>query len=233
MKYLTDWNCHLLPMMGEWITSAQTARRALLRLHERTGLRRFCMMAEFDPSRESLPCFLLERDRAMREVAQTLPPQLRLIAGAYLRLREGISDLKGLERLRLAQSDLFPILLPWNDPLPSVVRDWHGFLYHTTLRPLIMDADHFLLRYPSDVVERLLRLEPIAYQFGFLSLADPAIRRIIRNLHDRNACILIGTGIRSVTAAECYDFGAILSAARADFGEDLLRDLLTHDLPTQ
>ena len=62
MKMLTDWNCHLLPMMGEWITAPKDTRDALLLLNARTGIRRFCMMAEFDCGKDSLPGFLIARD---------------------------------------------------------------------------------------------------------------------------------------------------------------------------
>lgn len=41
MRTLTDWNCHLLPMMGEWIAAPKDSAEALLLLNARTGITRF------------------------------------------------------------------------------------------------------------------------------------------------------------------------------------------------
>lgn len=144
MNLLTDWNCHLLPMMGEWIASPRDAREAMVRLHARTGIRRFCMMAEFDFMRESLPCFLLERDRAMRELSQVLPHGVRIFAGGYLRLRPGVSEVVGLTKLCIPRLGLLPVLLPWNGMTQDEAKEWNRLLYHTPARPMIMEADHFV-----------------------------------------------------------------------------------------
>lgn len=144
MKQLVDWNCHLLPMMGEWIRSPQDAREALVRLNARTGIRRFCMMAEFDCEKESLPCFLLERDRAVRELKTVLPEGYRIIPGGYVRLRPGVSEIRGVTKLCLPRSDLLPVLLPWNGMTQADALEWNRILYHLPVRPLIMEAEHFL-----------------------------------------------------------------------------------------
>ena len=192
MKQLVDWNCHLLPMMGEWIRSPQDAREALVRLNARTGIRRFCMMAEFDCEKESLPCFLLERDRAVRELKTVLPEGCRIIPGGYVRLRPGVSEIRGVTKLCLPRSDLLPVLLPWNGMTQADALEWNRILYHLPVRPL--------------------------YQFNYLSLTQPEIRFALRVLSVRQATVLFGTAVSSPGAAAYYDFRSAMEAASAAFG---------------
>lgn len=227
MKLLTDWNCHLLPMMGEWIAAPWDAREAIIRLHARTGIRRFCMMAEFDCTQESLPCFLLERDRAMRELTQVLPQGVRLLAGGYLRLRPGVSETAGLLKLCLPKLDLLPVLLPWNGMTQEDAQEWNRLLYHTPARPMIMEADHFINEFPKADTDRLLRLENVVYQFNYLSLKDPKIRDALRILMRRNATVLFGTSVNTPGSAAYYDFRSATDLAEADFGKVTLEALLT------
>lgn len=226
MKLQTDWNCHLLPMMGEWIASPSDTMEALWRLHARTGIRRFCMMAEFDPMRESLPCFLIERNRAVREVRQLLPDGYRIITGGYVRFRQDVSTIPGLSRLCLPQTRLLPVLLPWNGFPQELAVEWNRMLYHMPFQLLLMEADHFLLSYPKDSAERLLRLRSAAYQFSFLSLRDPAVRKAIRFLLNREATVLLGSGVNSPGAAAYYDFRTAADAAIAEFGEKQFAELM-------
>lgn len=218
MKQLVDWNCHLLPMMGEWIRSPQDAREALVRLNARTGIRRFCMMAGFDCEKESLPCFLLERDRAVRELKTVLPEGYRIIPGGYVRLRPGVSEIRGVTKLCLPRSDLLPVLLPWNGMTQADALEWNRILYHLPVRPLIMEAEHFLTGYPKDDVGRLLHLRQAAYQFNYLSLTQPEIRFALRVLSVRQATVLFGTAVSSPGAAAYYDFRSAMEAASAAFG---------------
>ena len=226
MKLQTDWNCHLLPMMGEWITAACDTLEALLHLNARTGIRRFCMMSEFDPEREPLPCFLIERDCAVREVRRILPGGFRIIPGGYVRFRQGVSTIPGLSRLCLPNTDLLPVLLPWNAVPQELAVEWNRMLYHSPYHPLLMEADRFLTVYPKDAADRLLRLQSVVYQFGFHSLLNPAIRKAIRFLLNRGATVLLGSGVNSPGSAAYFDFRTAADAAIADFGAERFSELL-------
>lgn len=163
MKMLTDWNCHLLPMMGEWITAPKDTRDALLLLNARTGIRRFCMMAEFDCGKDSLPGFLIARDRAMREIKPLLPEGFHVFAGGYIRLRPGISEISGLRKLCLPRTGLLPVLLPWAGLSRETALEWNRLLYHTSLHPLLMETDHFIRDgFSPENVKRLLRLDRLS-----------------------------------------------------------------------
>lgn len=231
MKLLTDWNCHLLPMMGEWIADPKDAREAMARLHARTGIRRFCMMAEFDCERESLPCFLLERDRSMRELKQVLPQGVRTIAGGYIRLRPGVSGISGITRLCLPGTKLLPVLLPWNGMTQAEALEWNRILYHIPAHPMIMETEHFATHYPKESADRLLNLANAVYQFNYLSLTDPKIQRAIRILLKRQATILFGTSVNSPGSAGYYDFRSVLPIAEKVFGKAETEALLTMKPP--
>lgn len=227
MKLLTDWNCHLLPMMGEWIADPQDAREAMIRLHARSGIRHFCMMAEFDCEKESLPCFLLERNRAVRELMQVLPQGVRIITGGYIRLRPGVSEIPDLTHLCLPRTKVLPVLLPWNGMTQADALEWNRLLYHSHTHPMIMETDHFITHFPPESVDRLLKLEGVVYQFNYLSLINPCIRQSLRVLAKRQATILFGTSVNSPGKAGYYDFRTALLDAEKDFGKAETEALLT------
>lgn len=234
MKMLTDWNCHLLPMMGEWITVPKDTRDALLLLNARTGIRRFCMMAEFDCGKDSLPGFLIARDRAMREIKPLLPEGFHVFAGGYIRLRPGISEISGLRKLCLPRTGLLPVLLPWAGLSRETALEWNRLLYHTSLHPLLMETDHFIRDgFSPENVKRLLRLEHTAYQFDYRSLCDPEIRNAVRFLIGRRATVLFGTAVNSPGSAAFYDYQAAVAAAEADFGPERLAAILRAGIRNQ
>ena len=212
MKMLTDWNCHLLPMMGEWITAPKDTRDALLLLNARTGIRRFCMLAEFDCGKDSLPGFLIARDRAMREIKPLLPEGFHVFAGGYIRLRPGISEISGLRKLCLPRTGLLPVLLPWAGFSRETALEWNRLLYHTSLHPLLMET---------------------AYQFDYRSLCDPEIRNAVRFLIGRRATVLFGTAVNSPGSAAFYDYQAAVAAAEADFGPERLAAILRAGIRNQ
>lgn len=226
MKQLIDWNCHLLPLMGEWICAPSDAREALIRLNARTGIRRFCMMAELDCEHDSLPCFLIERDRAVRELRAVLPDGFRIIPGGYIRLRPGVSGIRNLSRLFLPQNGMLPVLLPWNGMTAEDAVEWNRILYHVTATPLIMEAEHFLTGYKREDAERLMQLKNVAYQFNYLSLADPKLRAAIQSIAGRGATVLFGTGVASPGAAAFYDFESAVAAASKSIGQDACERLM-------
>lgn len=226
MKRLTDWNCHLLPMMGEWITNAADSLRALRLLHARTGITRFYMTAQFDCQQEALSCFLLQRDRAVRELVRLLPPHLRISAGAYARLRPELSEISGLRKLCIPSTDLLPIQLPWNAETQESALALNRLLYHTNVRPLFMEFDHLAVAYPQETVNRLLQLDGVAYQFNLLSLGSPRLRQILCQLSKRHAPILFGTAVNSPGAAAYYDFQSAMANATAAWGKEPLEELL-------
>lgn len=185
------------------------------------------MMAEFDCRVESLPCFLLRRDRAMRELQSVLQTGFQIGAGGYAKLCLGLSEIPGLRKLCLPGTDLLPILLPWNESTAETAVEWNRHLYHSPFRLLLMEFDHFLHAYPQDETDRLLRLDRIAYQFNYLSLSDPKIQRALRFLRERNAPVLFGTGVNSPGSAAYYDFRSACTCAETVFGQVPLRKMLT------
>ena len=104
MRAYSDWNCRLLPMMGDLIANPENSIRSMKLLKEKFGLSHFCMMPEFDCTQESISAFLIRRDRASKALQAGLPKDIKItLCGAAL-VSTGLSTEMGLQKLRLPKS---------------------------------------------------------------------------------------------------------------------------------
>ena len=224
MRAFADWNCKLLPMMHDLIANPSDAAQALSAL-KKLGISRFCMMPEFDCQQESLSLFLLNRDRALREIHKQMPENAFITSAATLLLTEGCHEVQGLRKLCIPQTNYLPIKLPLSLDVNWLAHEFNQFLYHLPFRLLLMNFDTYSLFYPSEVLDRLLNLPNVAYQFNYRALADPNMRIQLKRLLMRHAPILFGTSVNSVMKAYYYEFSHYIGVAKQHFTEFECDDL--------
>lgn len=207
-----DWNCRLLPGMREGTESAEEAVALLQRLKDDYGILRFCMMPQFDPSQESIRAFLLRRQNAKERLLEMLPEKMHIRVSAALLLTPDCSELHELEKLTL-----LPGLLPLRPPI-AAWTDWmdaemNHLLFRRHLTPLFLSFELSTILYSAETVRKLMRIPNAVFQFGFRSLTDPAVCRIIHALLQEKHTVLLGSGIRHQQKADNYDIAHYLFRA--------------------
>ncbi len=217
MNVFWDWNCRLLPMMGDAVTKPQEAADALTLLRERFGIRRFCMMPSFDCQEESVGMFLLKREQARRELASLLAPDTRLFLGSASLLCQGLSQAEGLTKLCIPKTEYLPITLPYFSEESDFSMELNRLLYHTPIRVLLLSFDSYLSFYPKDTLERLFRLPNAAFQFSYRSLENASVRELLGDLAKQNKPIVFGTGLNCLEKTYYYEFDHYISLAREAF----------------
>ncbi len=225
MRKHIDWNCGLLPMMGDLITTPQDTAKALLLLKEKFGLSRFCMTPEFDCVQDSVAAFLARRDRVSSELLPLLPSDIKMMPGASVLLRPGVSQERGLKKLLLPTTDELPIRLPYFSMSNDASVELNRLLYHFPWRICFLSFDSYLNHYSKEEIERWSSLENVSYQFNYRSLESPEVRLLLRHLIDKNATIRFGTEIHSYGKACYYEFDRFISLANEYFTE-YERDIL-------
>lgn len=219
MRVYWDWNCRLLPGMFEHVWTAEECLKVLSLLSERTTINRFCFMPDYDCSAESVSVFLIRLQRALDEVQPLLPKNLHVCACGRAALLPGLSQTEHLDRLILPRTDYLPIFLPLTGYRDYMDVELNRLLYHSKFRLLFTSFDHYPVLYPPDMIDRLIRLPNVAYQFNYKSLSNPQMIQTLKVLLQRNAPILFGTSVNCMEKAAFYDFYSYLNSANKEFNE--------------
>ena len=218
MNCLTDYHARLLPMMGEHIASPADSLLAMDLLHEKYGIKRFCLIAEYDYREESVAMLRLRMERSLESMASLLQKREFRVetAGCALVLPE-VSRMEGLHRLRLPKTDYLPIRFSLARDADARLLELNRLLYHFPLKLLFLSFDQLAATLDQDALDRLLSLPSVAYQFSYRSLTDPRIRDILRLLLRKRAPILFGSEITSPGEAAYYELDSYLECARREF----------------
>ena len=205
MNFCTDWNCRLLAGFPDQIGNIETAAKALEMIHERASIARFCFLPEFSLSHTSISAFQIRFDAALNALKSLVTFPAVFFGTASVTLLPHFREQIGLRRLCLPKTDYLPI------SVPLVFEDWVetelAYLSRRAPYRILLTNAHLLsVFYPNDVIQRLLNLPNLAYQFSFRSLSDPKIASMLRLLLDRDAPVLLGSGVNSLEKAARFDF---------------------------
>ncbi len=187
-------------------------------LAERYGVKRFRMMPCFEPALESVPLFLLRRERAVQAVSEHLPSSLRIKPCAAAMIAPGLSKTPSLGRLRLTRTPFLPIRFPLvRIDRQSIAVELNQLLYHTRYRLLFMEFDALEDFYPREDVLRWSRLPTAAYSFRYSALLRESSRELMREMLSRGAPVVLGTGLNSFGKACYFEMDHYLSVASHHF----------------
>ena len=216
MAYLADWNFQLLPPLVGDLSNVSLSLDAMQNSFARFGVRKFLLLAPYDP-RLPLSLHLLARSTYCKKLQKALPKPLILQSASRTTLREGLSGNDGLERLCHKQSGFLPLSLPI-----SAYEDWmdaelNRLLYRRHQKLLFLSFERALILYPQEFVDKLLRIEHAAYEFGYRSLNDPKVVNTIKRLLNAKKPVLLGTGIDQPDPYRSLDLFCELEAAKPAF----------------
>lgn len=224
MRIYTDWNCRLLPMMGDLISNTDDSMHSLLLLKEKFGLKQFCMMPEFNREHDSVAAFLIRRDKAFSELSKILPNDFNIMLGASVPIYPEMVQEIGLNKLLLPKSNLLPVRLPFftNN---EIAKAFNQLLYHSSFKLLLMSFDSYWDLYPKEDIKRWCTLPNVAFQLNYSVFAHPMAEEFLNLLLQRNATVLFGTGINSYGKACYYEFDHYIDLSKRFFN-DHQRDIL-------
>ncbi len=219
MAYLTDWNFQIIPpLVGDLSSGISLSVSAMQTSFDRFGVRKFLLLALYDP-RLPLSLHLLKRSSYCKLLQKQLPKPLILQTASRTILREGLSGNDALKRLCHKQSGFLPLCLPI-----SAYEDWidaelNRLLYRSHQKLLFLSFEQALILYTQNVIEKLLRIEHAAFEFGYRSLSDPRVVRTIKCLLNAKKPVLLGTGCNQIDKYLSDDLLCDLDAAKALFSK--------------
>ena len=204
-----DWNCRLFPEIKDQMLDPSSAVEGMCEMANRFSVDRFCLLPDFDPTKEALSIFLLRRskwERAIQSPLTSSTPSVKVKMAARAILTENLYQEPLLHKLVLPNGYL-ALSLPVGAYSDWIDQAINRLLYQANMTKLILTSfDLCVMLYPDDVIQRLLRIPHLIIQINYASLTDPKIQRLIPQLMRQNRIILLGTSINSLDRVYHYEF---------------------------
>lgn len=228
LLFSVDYHCRLLPQMQEMLSTPEEASRALLLMHEKSGISQFYMMPRYDRA-ESPLAFCLRRDKVLRLLRERLPERLRLKASCAVLLSKGLYETAYLERLFLCRSKrLLPIEMPLLPYADWMDEELNGLLHvrHCTL--LFLSFERCVALYPQEILQKLSRISGACFQFSFVALEDEKLCTVMLSLLRQGAAVCFGSGMNALEKVQATDFDNQAHSFTKPFQRAVLRLLPPH-----
>lgn len=163
---LIDFHAHILPGVDHGSDSLETSLKQI-ELAKKYGVKTIVATSHFYPHIHHVESFVKEREEAYQQLAPHLDG-IQVVKGAELQLCVGLDNMKGLEKLRIENTDVLLIEVPDM----SISREMFETLQRINMRHRVVIAH--VDRYSEKVVDRLLKdrymLQVNASAFTGLSL---------------------------------------------------------------
>ncbi len=236
-----DWNCKLLSDIHEFYHPPKETLKALTWLEQRFGLRCFCFNPTFHADEDSVASFLAHRETAIAsflKVASELSSEIRtpikILEGSSVLLSEGLHAIFQLKKLAIpfGSDQYLPIMLPMCEHCDWIDLELNRLLYTAKCKLMFLSFEIACILYPSDVLDKILRISGAVYQFNYSSLANPKMRAVIKTLLARRATVLFGTSLNLVGKIYHYELDYFLETAQKEFEDYEFTQLMKYALKT-
>ena len=207
MEYLVDWNCHLMPGMREHVTDPNETIQTMQLLFERFAFTHFCLMPEYDCTREPISVFLLRFFRATELLKSTVKPQMLVWHfQPCVMLAQNLHLTENLVKLTTKVGTYLPIHMPIADYSDWIDFELNRLLYQRKVNLWFVSFEQCVLLYPPEVIEKLINIQNAVYQFAYKSLINPNIARVVKKLVKSNKTVLFGSMVDCLERAYQFDF---------------------------
>ncbi len=230
MTSYIDWNCHLLSGMREGISTQQESIEALSVLHNH-GIEQVCFMPDFSPSVEPISHFLLRRDLAFERLKPHLPTGMKARLTARVQMEPGLHLVEGLDRLCFTKQGYLALRMPIAEYADWIDFEINRLLYRAHFKRLLFTSfDTCVLMYPTEILEKLMRIPHAVFQFHYQSLTDADARAVMVKLLRNNQTVLLGSEITTLGKTYFFDLPYYIEAAHKAMSVADIQTILRQNL---
>ena len=192
---MTDFHCHCLPGIDDGAKDAGEGLQIAARLREQ-GIGRIVATPHYIHHRDNIDAFLARRagaaaafQEAAAQAKRSLPS---ILPGAEVRLEKNLSEVEGLDRLRMGNSRYILLELPF---IPY--KEWMGeeidnIAYRYSLTPIIAHLDRYEW-YTKDEVKGLTERPDTVIQFNCSAFQERRYLKLILQLIREGRPVVVGS----------------------------------------
>ncbi len=220
---MIDLHSHVLPAIDDGAKDTEESARMLSMLASQ-GVDTVCATPHFYANAESVEHFIEKRARALEELCGSLEGQgPRIILGAEVKYYPGIGKLDQLLKLRIGESKLLLLEMPFSKWTEYTVRELVELSTRSGVQIVLAHIERYMKMQSDDTWRRL-------YECGILMQVNASF--ITGMLTRRRAMsMLCGHGIHFIgsdchnTTTRAPNIGAAYSMIEKKLGESCILDL--------
>lgn len=152
---MTDWHSHILPQMDDGSKSVEESV-ALLQALKGQGVDRVVATPHFYANDETVEDFIKRRQKAFEKVSVRLNDELPdVLLGAEVSFYSGISRMEGLSRLKIENTDLLLLEMPFSRWTEYTVKELLELASSGEFTIVLAHIERYLSLQNASVLERL------------------------------------------------------------------------------
>ena len=227
---MLDFHTHILPGVDDGSQSVDESLQMLERM-QKQGIETVVATPHFYANDESVDDFLARRDAALGALRERSPSGPDILLGAEVRYYEGISRMPDLKKLRIQNSRLLLIEMPFRPWTENAVREVIDIACQGRITPVIAHVERYLFLQKKGVATRLLE-SGVLFQANSSFLMGWRQRRRAMGMIQKGQIHFIGSDCHNLTdrppnAAEAFSLiekrlGTSFATAMIDYERELL-----------
>lgn len=227
---MLDFHTHILPGVDDGSQSVDESLQMLERMQVQ-GIETVVATPHFYANDESVDDFLARRESAMEALRERLPSGPDILLGAEVRYYEGISRMPDLKKLRIQNSRLLLIEMPFRPWTEYAVKEVIDIACQGRIIPVIAHVERYLFLQKKGVAARLLE-SGVLFQANSSFLMGWRQRRRAMGMIQKGQIHFIGSDCHNLTdrppnAAEAFSLiekrlGTSFATAMIDYERELL-----------
>ena len=147
----------------------------------------------------SIESFLSNRNKAHNRIVEADPSNEGILLGAEVAIEHGVSRLRGIRNLELADSGHILLELPYGPFAPWLLEEIQDIALETGLIPIIAHINRYLSYYSKSEIDRVLQVDAV-FQFNIEAFGSWKQRRFVKSLIRDGYPYVFGSDAHNLTS---------------------------------
>ena len=196
---ITDYHCHILPGIDDGSRNTEMSLE-MIRMMRKQGVEKIVATPHFYAHRErSIERYLEKREMAFQKLLEADPTNAGILLGAEVAIEHGISQLDGIEKLSLGNSNYILLELPYGPFAPWLLEEIDVIALETGYTPVIAHINRYLDYYNKRELESVLQVRAV-FQFNNEAFGTWGQRRFVKSLVKRGLPYVFGSDAHNITS---------------------------------
>lgn len=217
---LTDFHAHCLPGIDDGAADVAMAT-TMLKAAADQGVDTVVATPHFYWGDHAVPTFLKQRQAALAALQPHLKGLPKVVLGAEVLLREGISR-EDLRPLCLQGTDILLVELPFMRAPGWLIEELENIAYNQQVTIMLAHLDRYMPWYSTERIEALLELPDVIVQLNADSLADRHYIKALSKWLPTPSRLVLGSDMHDVTERAPMLNEAVARMEKKRFSRDWL-----------
>ncbi|MBR6419253.1 MAG: capsular polysaccharide biosynthesis protein [Oscillospiraceae bacterium] len=178
---LTEHHCHILPQIDDGSRSVEMSLK-MIGMMRAQGVNEIFATPHFYAHREKdIASYLAKRQAALQKLVDADASNASIRLGAEVAIEHGISQMKGIEQLRLGDTDYILLELPYGSFSHWQLEEINEIACEYGLTPIIAHIHRYLDDYSRDEMDVVLRTDAV-FQINNEAFGNHKEKKFVKSL---------------------------------------------------